>query len=285
MSLLLACICQIVIVFSIFIVGQSLSMYGTSLPFVPLFSGVCLYVEVYRKNCPNTIGFQFSPNNPLYTSTSLMIRVQRDWNTVTCRYSEAELYKNILQIRSLQKNDQTHENQNISDAADAANRFQRFWATELLKWFIHTRWNYQTIPHTHRASSCLVQGFFILIQQVESWRSSGKDCTSSYQHKRHQYIATTLRLIATNFLHPWFVEQSFSKLLHAAIPQIFLESRCFVSFHAQQPRCRCRPSPEHLGFGGFGPRDAGIFSLRYCQWGGDKCTGGGCRIPFWRSLS
>lgn len=62
MSLLLACICQIVIVFSIFIVGQSLRMYGTSLPFVPLFSGVCLYVEVYRKNCPNTIGFQFSTN-------------------------------------------------------------------------------------------------------------------------------------------------------------------------------------------------------------------------------
>lgn len=27
-----------------------------------LFSGVCLYVEVYRKNCPNTIGFQFSTN-------------------------------------------------------------------------------------------------------------------------------------------------------------------------------------------------------------------------------
>lgn len=146
--------------------------------------------------------FSFQQMNPLYTSTSLAIRVQRDWNTVTCRYSEAGLYKNILQIRSLQKNDQTHENQNISDAADAANRFQRFWATEPLKWFIHTMWNYQTIPDTHPAASCLVQGFFILIQQVESWRSSGKDCTSSYQHKRHQYIATTLRLIATNFLHP-----------------------------------------------------------------------------------
>lgn len=268
MSLLLACICQIVIVFSIFIVGQSLSMYGTSLPFVPLFSGVCLYVEVYRKNCPNTIGFQFSPNNPLYTSTSLMIRVQRDWNTVTCRYSEAELYKNILQIRSLQKNDQTHENQNISDAADAANRFQRFWATEPLKWFIHTRWNYQPIPDTHPAPRLL-----------HPHPAGGE--LEKFRERLYQFIPTQKTSIYSNnteaysnqFSTSRFVEQSFSKLLHAAIPQIFLESRCFVSFHAQQPRCRCRPSPEHLGFGGFGPRDAGIFSLRYCQWGGDKCRG------------
>ena len=34
------------------------------MPFGP-FSGVCLHVEVYRKNCPNMIGFQFSKMDPL----------------------------------------------------------------------------------------------------------------------------------------------------------------------------------------------------------------------------
>ena len=90
--------------------------------------------------------------------------------------------------------------------------------------------------------------------------------TSSYiPAQKTSIYSNNTEAYSNQFSTSRFVEQSFSKLLHAAIPQIFLESRCFVSFHTQQPRCRCRPSPEHLGFGDFGPRDAGIFSLRYCQ--------------------
>ena len=149
--------------------------------------------------------FSFQQINPLYTSTSLVIGDQSAEGLKHCDLQ-------ILRSWAIQKYtaNQKSSNKTIKHTKIRIYQMQqmqptlfpRFWATELLKWFIHTRWNYQTIPDTHPAASCLVQGFFILIQQVESWRSSGKDCTSSYQHKRHQYIATTLRLIATNFLHP-----------------------------------------------------------------------------------
>ena len=227
MSLLLACICQIVIVFSIFIVGQSLSMYGTSLPFVPLFSGVCLYVEMYRKNCPNTIGFQFSTNE-----STLHEYLLGDQSAEGLKHCDLQILRSwaIQKYTANQKSSKKRSNARKSEYIRCSR------CSKLVSPFLGYRtskvvYSYNVrLPDNTTHPSCIKLPCPRLLHPHPAGGELEK-----FRERLYQFIPTQKTSIYSNnteaysnqFSTSRFVEQSFSKLLHAAIPQIFFGKSLF----------------------------------------------------------
>ena len=140
---------------------------------------------------------------------------------MTCRLSEAELYKNILQIRSLQtKRSNTRKSEYVR-CSRCSKPFSPFLGYRTSK----VIYSYKVkLPDNTRHPSCIKLPCPRLLHPHPAGGELEKFRERLYQfipHKRHQYIATTLRLIATNFLHPDLYNKAFQNFFMLPSPRFF----------------------------------------------------------------